>query len=38
MQCAFAYRVIFDEPPVEVVGVLKSPSGGFQVEHVRGAG
>jgi hypothetical protein len=38
MQCALVYRVISDEPSVEVVGVLKSASGGLQDEHVCGAG
>jgi putative endonuclease len=33
-----AHGVIFDELRVDVVGVLRSPSGDFEVEHVRGVG
>jgi putative endonuclease len=33
-----AHGVIFDELRVDVVGVLKSASGQFEVEHVRGVG
>jgi putative endonuclease len=32
------HGVIFDELRVDVVGVLKSGSGEFTIEHVRGAG
>ncbi|HXP19788.1 MAG TPA: YraN family protein [Streptosporangiaceae bacterium] len=33
-----AHGVIFDELRVDVVGVLRSPAGEFQVEHIRGVG
>lgn len=33
-----AHGVIFDELRVDAVGVLRSPSGEFQIEHVRGVG
>lgn len=33
-----AHGVIFDELRVDVVGVLKSASGEFEIEHVRGVG
>ena len=33
-----AHGVIFDEIRVDVVGVLRAPSGEFTIEHVRGVG
>jgi putative endonuclease len=33
-----AHGVIFDELRVDVVGVLRLPAGGFQIEHVRAVG
>jgi putative endonuclease len=33
-----AHGVLFDEVRVDVVGVLKSPSGEFTVEHIPGVG
>jgi len=33
-----AHGVIFDELRVDVVGILRSPDGGFTIEHVRGVG
>jgi putative endonuclease len=33
-----AHGVIFDELRVDVIGVLRSPSGEFEVEHIRGVG
>jgi len=33
-----AHGVLFDQLRVDVVGVLKSPSGDFEVEHIRGVG
>lgn len=33
-----AHGVIFDELRVDIVGVLRSPSGDFTIEHVRGVG
>ena len=35
---AVTHGVIFDELRVDVVGVLKSPDGGFTIEHVPGVG
>lgn len=32
------HGVIFDELRVDIVGVLRSPSGDFTIEHVRGVG
>lgn len=33
-----AHDVIFDELRVDVVAVLRLPSGEFQIEHIRGVG
>ena len=33
-----AHGLLFDEVRVDVVGVLRSPSGEFGLEHVRGVG
>jgi len=33
-----AHGVIFDELRIDIVGVLRSPSGEFTIEHVRGVG
>jgi len=33
-----AHGVLFDEVRVDVIGVLRSPSGEFTIEHVRGVG
>ena len=33
-----AHGVIFDELRVDIVGVLRTPSGEFTIEHVRGVG
>ncbi len=33
-----AHGVTFDELRVDIVGVLRSPSGDFTIEHVRGVG
>lgn len=33
-----AHGVIFDELRVDVVGVLRSSSGEFEIEHIRGVG
>ncbi len=33
-----AHGVIFDELRVDVVGVLRSPAGDFEIEHIRGVG
>ena len=33
-----AHGVIFDELRVDVIGVLKSPNGEIELEHVRGVG
>ena len=33
-----AHGVLFDEIRIDVVGVLRTESGGFTVEHVRGVG
>ena len=33
-----AHGVLFDELRVDVVGVLRSPSGEFDIEHLRGVG
>jgi len=33
-----AHGVLFDEVRIDVIGLLRDPSGGFQVEHVRGVG
>jgi putative endonuclease len=33
-----AHGVIFDELRVDIVGVLRSPSGEFTIDHVRGVG
>lgn len=33
-----AHGVIFDELRVDVIGVLRSPSGQVELEHVRGVG
>ncbi len=32
------HGVIFDELRVDIVGVLRSPSGEFTIEHIRGVG
>lgn len=33
-----AHGVLFDELRVDVIAVLRSPSGEFQIEHIRGVG
>jgi len=30
--------VLFDQVRIDIVGVLKSPSGEFTIDHVRGVG
>jgi putative endonuclease len=35
---ALTHGVFFDGLRVDIVGVLRSPSGDFTIEHVRGAG
>lgn len=33
-----AHGLIVDEIRVDIVGVLKTPSGGFRIDHLRGVG
>jgi len=33
-----AHGVLFDQVRIDIVGVLKSPSGEFTIDHVRGVG
>lgn len=38
MRWVLTHRLLFDEVRVDVIGVLKTESGEFQVEHLRGVG
>jgi putative endonuclease len=38
VQWVLAHGIIFDELRVDIIGVLKAPSGEFTIDHVRGAG
>ncbi len=33
-----AHGVLFDEVRIDVVGLVRDPPGGYQIEHVRGVG
>lgn len=33
-----AHGVLFDEVRIDVIGLVSDPSGGYQIEHVRGVG
>ena len=33
-----AHGVLFDEVRIDVVGLIRSPSGEYEIEHVRGVG
>jgi putative endonuclease len=33
-----AHGVLFDEVRIDVIGLVSDPSGGYQLEHVRGVG
>jgi putative endonuclease len=33
-----AHGVLFDEVRIDVVGLLRTPSGDYEIEHVRGVG
>ena len=37
-QWLVAHGVLFDEVRIDAIGVLRDPSGEFQIEHVRGVG
>jgi len=33
-----AHGVLFDEVRIDVIGLIRTPAGEFQIEHVRGVG
>ncbi len=37
-QWLVAHGVLFDEVRIDVIGLIRTPAGEFQIEHVRGVG
>ncbi len=37
-QWLVAHGVLFDEVRIDVIGLIRTPSGEYQIEHVRGVG
>jgi putative endonuclease len=37
-QWLVAHGVLFDEVRIDVIGLVRTPAGEFQIEHVRGVG